>query len=141
MINYIIFWVLALFIILANALFDKNDDINKNIYVNHLEEGIFSGFIIAVICFACFSYDIINFHNWYPFIFNLSLYLPVRWIVFDLFLNDIRNKPLLYIGELKPTSSITDKFLHWVGKDFQIPMKLLLLIIVIVVNLLIIKKI
>ena len=139
MIEYIVFWVSVLFIIVANALFDKNDEISKNIYVNHEEESLLTLFFVTLIGLGCFISPVIIGANWKSFIFNLSLYFPIRWILFDLYLNHIRGKELNYIGDLTDKSSWTDKLLHRVGKDKQYFLKIGLLVLVIVVNLLLNK--
>lgn len=111
--------LLFILMVIGHAYYDSHLIEKRKKYPNHLKENIvfitstFSYFILLEICtsFSGYSFDmLINIAVLYSFVF-----LPIRWIVFDLSLNFLRGKNLLYISNKKKNNSYIDTIFYNIG--------------------------
>lgn len=105
----VVSFCIKLIIYLANAWYDKDDDIAKGINVPHAKE-------TAIVCgiAACISLVFFGLTKWA--LIDFIYFLPLRYTVFNPYLNYIRDEKLNYIGELETTTALTDKILHGLNK-------------------------
>lgn len=142
-----LFSAVAMFVLfVGNAEFDIVFDIGKGKNVRHWLETTFLGFVFAgleLLRYGVTRYGLkIAVTGW-------LIMWPIRWIVFDPYLNLRRKFPFNYIGELTPKSSMLDKLLHLInrkinGKDsdtsvYQFILKAFALAVIYYLNFLIYK--
>lgn len=117
-IRVVIYFISSILVIDLNIWYNIYQEIDRRIYVKHIQDATFASVIMGTLCIFIFSLPHWTLYglNGKLLICSIISFPIIRWLLLDPWENLRRNKPFLYIGELKDTSSIDDKFLHAVNK-------------------------
>lgn len=109
-------------VIVVKGEYDKSK-FDKGIYISHPLEwglmGIFSTPAIYLLGHQVFK--------WYGYLNGMAICMAVIWLLFDMYLNKRRKKPLLYAGVITNKSGWWDRQLNKIAPNWRLIIKLTVL--------------
>ena len=115
-------------VIIVKAEYDKSQ-FDKGKTIAHSKEWALMG-----VCSIPAIYLLGNeVGKWYGYANGTGISMAIIWLLFDMYLNKRRKKPLMYAGVITKKSAWWDKQLNKVAPIWRLIIKIIILIIVIIV--------